>query len=138
LPITVLNSGHLVARHPTVCYFVCYMQNIIRDTVIETKFNPKDFRVKYGTITVRDGGEFETTATTEIFHEDYDPATGIFTIGIALHYPSRTSGIKISIAKPARGNGGKVIGLPPDCYVLTQADFEAVMRREVINVPACY
>lgn len=110
----------------------------IVDTLIKTKMNPKDFRANYPRITVRDGGEFETTATTEIFHEDYDATTDTYTLGIGLHYPRRTSGIRISLAKPAVGTGGKVIGLPAQCYVLTQADFEAVTGGKVIDVPACY
>jgi hypothetical protein len=76
----------------------------IVDTLIKTKMNPKDFQANYRMIKVRDCGEdrsFESTATTEIFHEDYDPQTELFTIGIALHYPRRTSGIRMTFAKVA-------------------------------------
>ena len=124
-------AGLHVTQH---CGIDCIMQII--DTLVKTKMNRKDFRANYPRITVRDGGAFETTATTEIFHEDYDAATGIYTMGIALHYPGRTPGIKIQLAKSARGTGGTVIGLPPACHVLTQADFEAVTSGKVIDVPA--
>jgi hypothetical protein len=49
--------------------------------------DPKIFRVEYGRITVRDGGEFETTATTEIINEDYDPSTKTFVMQVGLYYP---------------------------------------------------
>jgi hypothetical protein len=117
------------------------MQNLKRDTLIKTKMNPKDFRANYPTIKVRDCGEdrsFESTATTEIFHEDYDPKTNLFTIGIALHYPRRTEGIKITFAKVAGTINGKLTAIPADCYILTQEDFDAVIAGKVIDVPACY
>jgi hypothetical protein len=53
--------------------------------------NPKDFRANYSRITVRDGGEFEVTAETEVINEDYDPATKMFTMEVALHYPRRST-----------------------------------------------
>ena len=55
--------------------------------VIRTTVDPKDFRAKYQRITVRDGGEFETTATTEIIDEDIDPATKDFLMRVVLYYP---------------------------------------------------
>jgi hypothetical protein len=117
------------------------MQNLKRDTLIKTKMDPKDFRANYPTIKVRDCGEdrsFESTATTEIFHDDYDPETKLFTIGVALHYPRRTGGIKMTIAKAAGTINGKLTAIPADCYILTQEDFDAVIAGKVIDVPACY
>jgi hypothetical protein len=108
------------------------IQNVIRTTV-----DPKDFRAKYQRITVRDGGEFETTATTEIIDEDIDPATREFLMRVVLYYPRRSTRTTISLAIPARKDGKMVAIQPPD-HELTQDEFEAVMRGEVINVPARY
>ncbi len=110
------------------------MQAILN--VIRTTVDPKDFRANYRTITVRDGGEFETTATTEIIDEDYDPkAEKPFMMRVVLYYPRRTTRNTIQLAIPARQDGKMVAIQPPD-YELTQEDFEAVMRSEIINVPA--
>lgn len=117
------------------------MQTISRDTLIKTKMRPQDFRANFLRITVRDCAEdrsFESTATTEIFDKNYDALTGEYTIGVALHYPRRTTGIKMIWAKRAGTIDGKLTAIPADCYMLTQADFEAVVAGKVIDVPARY
>lgn len=113
------------------------MSTIDRDTVIKTKIDPKDFRANHSRVTVRDNGEFEVTADAEIINEDYDPATGLFTMQVALHYPRRTTRDSVSLAFVA-SKEGKAIAIQPPSYMLTQADFEAIIRGEVIDVPANY
>jgi hypothetical protein len=110
------------------------------NNVIRTTIDPKDFRANYRGIKVLDcgdGRDFEVTATTEIINEDYDPATKMFVMEVVLHYPGRSTRNTISLAIPARKDG-KLIAIPPPNYMLTQEDFEAVMRGEVIKVPAHY
>lgn len=134
-----MSNEHLPRRiTPNAGAIEMARQQAMQAMSIKTRIDPKEFRVKFATIKVRDGGEFETTATTEIKDENYDAATAMFTMVIALHYPLRTSGIKISMATPARGATGTPIALEPDCHLLTQAEFEAVIRGVVIDVPACY
>ena len=76
-------------------------------------------------------------ATTEIINEDYDPATKKFMMQVALHYPRRSTHTVVTLAIPARQDGKAIAIQPPD-YMLTQEDFDAVMRGEAINVPAHY
>lgn len=107
-----------------------------QQNVIKTKVDPKDFRAKYARIKVRDA-EIETTAETEIINEDVDLATGIFTMQIALHYSRRSTHPTINLAFPARKDG-QLVGIRPPNFMLTQQDFEAVMRGEVITVSTNY
>jgi hypothetical protein len=125
-------STHCTPTARVQCWTVMHTKsNLIRTTV-----DPKIFRANYRTITVRDGGEFETTATTEIIDEDYDPkAAKPFIMRVMLDYPRRSTSTQISLAKIVTQDG-KVGVMKPFCYELTQADFDAVMRGEVINVPA--
>lgn len=102
--------------------------------IIKTTIDPKEIRAKYGTIVCRDG-EFETTATAEIMNEDFDPKTKMFTMEIGLNYRRRSTRNTISLPAPARQDGKRAAIKPPD-YMLTQVDFDEIMKGEIIAVPA--
>ncbi len=107
------------------------MENIIR-TIID----PKEIRAKYVKLTVRDG-DLNTTAYVEIFDEDYDESTKTFTMKIGLDYPRRTERGVVSLAIPARQDGKKVAIKRPD-YVMTQNDFDMMIKGETVTVPTLY
>jgi hypothetical protein len=104
------------------------MKDLIRTTI-----DPKDFRAKHKTILCRNAAG-ELTATTEIFYEDYDPATKLFTMQVGIYYPRNSTSGRISLAVIGMKDSRPVALKKPD-YILTQKDFDAVMRGEVIEVP---
>lgn len=88
--------------------------------------------MKHSTILCRRTG-FEVTATTEIFHEDYDPATGTFTLVVGLYFARLSTGGTVSLA--IIGNqDGRPVTLQKAYYALTQEDFNAALRGEVVEI----
>jgi hypothetical protein len=93
--------------------------------LITTTMDTKDFRANFPTVRVRHNG-YEVTAAVEILHDDVDMKTGIFTMEIGLRLPP---------AKPSLNVVNGIAVLPID-YKLTQGDYDAVIKGEVIDVPA--
>jgi hypothetical protein len=104
------------------------MQNAIR-----TNMDPKEFRLKHGTILCRHA-RFELTATTEIVNEGVDAETQLQAMDVGLHFPGLSSGGTISLAV-MKSQGCKTVAVKKPDYMLTQKDFEAVIRGKVIDVP---
>ena len=100
---------------------------------IVTDIEPKIFRQDYSRILVQDG-EYEVTAETEIFDEGHDHGTNKFFMKIGLHYPRRSTRTAVSLAMQVMKDGKTVAIKRPD-YVLTQADFDKVIKGEKITVP---
>jgi hypothetical protein len=109
----------------------------ISEFMIKTQIDPKKFEAEYKTILVfyRYGGnEFPTTAGTEYFNNSYDAETGIFTYSVSLTYPRHSA--DVDEVRKAMGvtRDGHIYGVAPD-YLLTQKDFDAVIKKEKIEVP---
>ena len=98
--------------------------------------DPKDFRAKYQRITVRDVGEFETTQPLKSLMKTLTNHKGAFD-ACGSYYPRRSTHTTISLDIPARKNG-KMVAIQPPGHELTQDEFEAVLRGEIINVSARY
>ena len=77
------------------------------------------------------------TADLEIINEVFDPATKTFTMEIGLHYPRRSTRNTFFLAVPATKEGKPVAIKPPE-YMLTQEDFDAMMKGELVSVPSFY
>ncbi|HEY1786991.1 MAG TPA: hypothetical protein VGJ73_02490 [Verrucomicrobiae bacterium] len=112
------------------------IQNQKCSKVICTKINPTEIRAKHGTPVVRDGG-FDVTAELEILNEDWDERTGMYSMEIGLHYPRRLGRPVVVFAIRGSKDGKPVASTPPE-YMMSQLDFDAVMRGEKIAVPTRY
>lgn len=101
--------------------------------IIRTKIEPNEIRAKHGRPVVRDG-DFDVTAELEIIYEKLDTSTGMYSMEIGLHYPRRSSRPMVVFAMQASKDGKPVATKPPE-YMITQREFDAIMRGESIQVP---
>jgi hypothetical protein len=105
------------------------------NTTVTTTMDPKEFLAKHNRISCRHG-EVKVTADAKTFNEQYNSATGKWTYEIGLYYPRYSTGTVIEMAdETLKDKDGKLTGDEPPGYKLTQEDFDAVLRGEIISVP---